>query len=239
MAEYLTVSVVVLTIMTYEWAHWYFEWTPNPGVFLIMGFGLIAYALTRVVMLFPKLRALKQEARASQNYQHALTELAERGWLIFHDVKDAQGRNLGSLLVGAAGVYNIHVRSQSRAGSGSEIIEERADGSIWVAGNPALGNPKQQASRATKSVYQMLAAAGLETVSIQTIVVYPAWGIDSRIEIPEEETVWVLNESMLVDRLKNLPPSLEAKQVIELCSLLGHRNEGNKGLGAAGFDKAV
>lgn len=236
MAEYLTVSGVIFTIMTYEWVHWYFQWAPNPAVFLTLGFGLIAYAATRVVMMFPKLRALKQEARASQNYHHALKEISDRGWLIFHDVQDPQGRNLGTLLVGAAGVYNIHVRYQSRAGTGYEIIEEHADGSLWVAGNPTLGNPKHQASRGTKSAYELLASAGLETVPIQTVVVYPAWEINSRVDTSEVETVWVLNESMLVDRLKNLPSRLEARQVIELCSLLEQRNNGNQGVRGAGSD---
>lgn len=70
--EYLTVSVFVLTIMAYQWIHWLFKWDPHPLVFTIIGGCLIGYAIIRISMMIPRLKALKLEAASARNYQNAL-----------------------------------------------------------------------------------------------------------------------------------------------------------------------
>jgi hypothetical protein len=218
-AEYLTVSVFVLTVMVYEWAHWYFKWTPHPLVFAVVALGLVSYALVRILMLIPKLRAISQEADAAGSYQRALKELTARGWYVFQQVRDTFDRQIGTWIVGAGGVYCVTLRYPSRKGKAFEEISEQSDGQFLVSGHPMLGNPREQASKAVMAAYALLADMGLETVPIQGVLVFPTWKITTK-DSSDEASVWILNEGDLVQRLKDRPPLLEPKTVIELCTAL-------------------
>ena len=215
--EYLIVSVFVLTIIAYQWTHWFFKWEPHPLIFSILGGCLIGYAIIRISMMIPRLNALKLESAAALNYQNALEQLASRGWYVFHRVNDGENHHLGTIIVGAAGVYCLTARHISRMGDASQVIEEAADGSLSLGGAPLLGNPQQQAQRATVQVHKLLAKSGLDTISIQPVLVFPSWRILSS---PERNPVWVLNENLLLQKFQNLPVILEPKQVIEVCALI-------------------
>ena len=215
--EYLTVSVFVLTIMAYQWIHWLFKWEPHPLIFSVIGGCLIGYAIIRICMMIPRLNALKLEAASARNYQNALQQLSARGWYVFHRVNGGENNHLGTMIVGPAGVYCLTARHISRLGDAPQVIEEGTDGSLTLGGTPLLGNPQQQAQRATMQAYHLLSKAGLDTISIQPVLVFPSW----RIVSPHEANpVWVLNENLLLQRLSDLPSVLEPKQVIELCTLL-------------------
>ena len=224
-AEYLTVCVFVLTIMAYEWAHWYFHWTTHPMIFTSVGICLVGYAVVRMGMMVPRLRALKQEERAASSYNAALQQLTTRGWFVFHRVRDSQGRGIGTMLVGPCGVFNITARYASRSGRVFEVIQEDVNGTIMVGSHQALGNPRDQARRATMNAYKLLAEEGMETIPIQPVVIFPAWEVSPRLASEEdtnerEETpVWIMNEAMLQEKLAVLPPILEPKEVIRLCTL--------------------
>lgn len=224
-AEYLTVCVFVLTIMAYEWAHWYFKWTPHPMLFTGVGVCLVGYAVVRITMMIPKLQALKREERAASSYNAALQQLTTSGWFVFHRVRDSQGRGIGTILVGPCGVFNLTARYASRSGRVFEVIQEDIHGTIMVGSHQALGNPRDQARRATMSAYKLLAEEGMETIPIQPVVIFPAWEVSPRLASEEEtngreETpVWIMNEAMLQEKLVALTPVLEPKEVIRLCTL--------------------
>lgn len=221
--EYLTVSVFVLTIMAYQWVHWYFKWEPHPLIFTIIGLCLIGYAAVRIGLLLPRLHSLKLEASAARNYQAALQQLSTRGWYVFHQIRDAEKRHLGTVLLSPAGVFCLIARHLSRSGQAFEAIEEAADGTLTMNGEPLLGNPQQQVQRATMGLYSLLGAGGLDTVSVQPVLVFPSWKIQSA-AVPNP--VWVLNETLLLQKLPNLPPVMEPRLVIELCTFL-ERHAGN------------
>lgn len=214
--EYLTVSGFVLTIMAYQWIHWLFKWEPHPLIFTIIGGCLIGYAIIRISMMIPRLNALKLESAAARNYQNALQQLSTGGWYVFHRVHDGENHHLGTIIVGPGGVYCLTARHITRLGDTPQVIEESSDGSLSLGGTPLLGNPQQQAQRATMQAYSLLAKAGLDTISIQPVLVFPSW----RIVSPHEANpVWVLNENLLLQRMRDLPSTLEPKQVIELCTI--------------------
>jgi cell division protein FtsB len=185
-------------------------------IFSVLGAGLIGYALVRIAMLLPRLHSLKLQAAAALNYQAALQQLATRGWYVFHQIRDGERRQLGTIVLSAGGVFCLTARHLSRSAHSVETIDEAQDGSLMIGNNPLLGNPPQQAQRATMGIYNLLGSAGLDTVSIQPVLVFPSWTI---VPAPEPNPVWVLNENMLLERLQELPVVLEPKQVIELCTL--------------------
>jgi hypothetical protein len=194
-------------------------------LFTGVGVCLVGYAVVRIAMMFPKLRALKQEERAANSYNTALRQLTTSGWFVFHRVRDSQGRGIGTILVGPCGLFNLTARYASRSGRVFEVIQEDVNGAIMVGSHQALGNPRDQARRATMTAYKLLAEEGLETIPIQPVVIFPAWEVSPRLASDEEMTereetpVWIMNEAMLQDKLAALPPILEPKEVIRLCTL--------------------
>jgi hypothetical protein len=225
-AEYMMVSVFVLTLVAYEWAHWYFKWQPHPLAFGLVGIAIVGYACIRVGMMLPKLRALKLEAAAAEHFKQVLTQLSNQGCYVFNQVAAPQNRQIATLVVSRAGVFCLFVRYPSRTGGLFEAIEFTPPEKLLVGGHPVPGNPCQQARYMTMSAYALLAEAGLDTVSIQPVVIFPTWSIkenDSPALSADEVPVWVMNETSLCEKLSQLPPVLEPRTVIELCTLLEQR----------------
>lgn len=221
-AEYMTVSMFVLTVISYEWAHWYFKWTPHPLIFGVVGGALVAYALLRVGLLLPRLRALKKESQAAGQYRQSLRQLAAHGWYVFRDVRDARGFVVGNVVAGPGGLFALTARYLSRSGTEFESIEVSRNETISINGHIPIGQPVLQARHAAAALYSILAGAGLDTVEVRPVVVFPLWRIKGREndEETQETEVWALNEIELVEKLTALPPVLEPKTVIELCTLL-------------------
>ena len=225
-AEYMTVSVFVLTLVAYEWAHWYFHWQPQPLAFGLVGLALVGYACIRVGMLLPKLRGLKLEAVAAAQFQQVLKQLSTRGCYVFNQLSAPHGQRISTLVVGPAGVFCLFVRYLSRPGGIFESVEFTPPETLKVEGHPVPGNPCAQARRMMMSAYALLAEGGLETVPIQPIVVFPTWSIketeitEAEEAASEEVNVWVVNETSLLERLHNKPSVLEPKTVIALCTFL-------------------
>jgi hypothetical protein len=227
-AEYMTVSVFVLTLVAYEWAHWYFHWQPQPLAFGLVGLALVGYSCIRVGMMLPKLRGLKLEAAAATQFQGVLEQLSARGCYVFNRLAAPQGQRIATLVVSPAGVFCLFVRYLSRPGGIFESIEFTPPETLRVDGHPVPGNPCAQARRMMMSAYALLAEAGLETVAIQPVVVFPTWSIkETEVTNPatEEVSVWVVDENALLERLRNQPSILEPKTVIALCTFLEKRVE--------------
>lgn len=227
-AEYMTVSTFVLTIIAYEWAHWYFHWTPRPFLFAALGGSLIIYALLRICLLLPKLSKLKQEAQAAEQYGLALQQLAAKGWYVFKDVRDQKGYNIGNVVAGQGGLFALTARHLTRSDADFECIELGANGTLLINGAEPLGEPIVQARCAATALYSILAEAGLDTVEVMPVVIFPLWRIKhgEPQEEQEDPEVWVLNEAELMDKLMNLPPALEPKSVIQLCTVLEKYSHG-------------
>ncbi len=227
-AEYMTVSVFVLTLVAYEWAHWYFHWQPQPLAFGLVGLALVGYACIRVGMMLPKLRGIKLEAAAAAQFQQVLEQLSTRGCYVFNQLTAPHGQRIATLVVSPAGVFCLFVRYLSRPGGIFDTIEFTPPELLRVNDHAVPGNPCAQARRMMMSAYALLAEAGLETVAIQPVVVFPTWSIneaETTNPVASEVPVWVVNETLLLERLSNQPSILEPKTLITLCTFLEKRVE--------------
>ncbi len=224
-AEYLTVSVFVLTLVAYEWMHWYFHWKPQPLGFGLVGMAIVGYACIRVGLILPRLRSLKLETAAAWQFQDALQQLSLRGCYVFNDVATTQGQFVGTLVVAPAGVFCLLVRYLSRSHDFFEGVTFQAPEQLTVGGHPVPGTPCVQIRRMCQHAGALLEQAGLPPVPVQPIVVFPAWTI--KLETPPadspEPALWVVNETSLIEQILSLPPTLEPKTVIELCTCLERR----------------
>ncbi len=218
-AEYSVVCVFVLTLVVYEWAHWYFHWKPQPVLFGVVGLCLVGYAAVRISFIIPKLRALKAERHAAHSVRTELRSLAGRGWYVFDSVVEPDGRFLGTVVVGAPGVFSVTTRFISRRGAAFENVEQPDQKTILAGGRTALADPLGQARRSAQALYALLARENLDTVTVMPVLVFPGWKVGS-LPREEERDVLVGNEDIFLECLANMPSLLEARQVIQVCSLL-------------------
>lgn len=217
--EYLAVSIFVMTLVAYEWAHWYFRWQPNPFVFAILGVPLVGYALVRVWFILPKLHALRLQQTASKTMKSALEALASRGFYVFHNVSDPSGWHIGSVVVGPVGTFSVTARYASRRGEAMETVDHLDRNTVRLAGHEALADPLGQARRSSFALYGLLTAANLDTVPVQPLLAFPGWPLGKK-PSGEERDVWVINEHTLEKELTGLPPVLEPKDLIGVCTVL-------------------
>ena len=104
----LAVDAFVALAMIAEWIHW------STGVLAVL-------ALAAVVLLLFRDDVADALAAGTQNLlaaddaavRHALDELAKEGWTVEHDVSNARGILIGSLVQGPSGAYIVEVRNRA------------------------------------------------------------------------------------------------------------------------------
>jgi len=217
--EYLVVSIFVMTLVAHEWAHWYFKWTPQPMVFAVLGVPLVGYALVRVWFLLTRLHHLRVQQNASRSLKSAIESLSEKGWYVFHNVRDTTGWNVGSVIVGPGGAFTVTARFATRRGEAGETVDHLDRHTLRLADHEALADPLGQARRSAFALYGLLSSANLDTVPVQPILVFPGWPLGRR-PPQEERDVWVANEQSLAGEFSDLPKVLEPRDLIGICTVL-------------------
>jgi hypothetical protein len=104
----LAVDAFVAVAMLAEWIHW------STGVLAVL-------ALAAVVLLLFRDDVADALAAGTQNLlaaddarvRHALDALTKEGWTVEHDVSNARGILIGSLVQGPSGAYIVEVRNRA------------------------------------------------------------------------------------------------------------------------------
>lgn len=218
-AEYAIITLIVLVLAGMELARWMFHTQPQPVLFAFVAACLTCYAAVRVFLIWRQISVLRREQQSRQSLRAAIEDICGRGWLLFDGLMDARGHLLGSVLAGPGGLVTLVPRFIARGGNLKEVIARGEGDELWIGSHKILADPIGQARRAARSLYEDLAAAGMDTVPVQAAVVFPGWSI-SQAANAEDEEVWVLSERDLVPRLTQGHTKLEARDLIGVCMFL-------------------
>ena len=218
-AEYAIITSVVLVLAGMEIARWKFKTPPQPVIFSFVAICLTGYSAVRVFLLWRQISVLRREQHSRQNLRAAIDDICARGWLLFDGLVDARGRLLGSVLAGPGGLVTLIPRFISHGGNLAEMIGKGDGDTLLIGSHKVLADPVGQARRAARSLYEDLAAAGMDTVSVQPAVIFPGWKIKPPLDDIDEE-VWVLSDRDLLPRLTQGPTLLEAKDLIAVSLFL-------------------
>jgi len=220
-AEYAIITLVVIVIAGMEVGRWAFNTPPQPVLFSFVAVCLTAYAALRVALIWRQVAVLRREQQARHNLRVAIDEVCARGWLFFDGLIDPRGHLLGSVLAGPGGLFTLVPRFIARGSNLSEKVRRKEADTLMVGSHKVLADPIGQARAAARSLYEVLAAEGIDTVAVQPAVVFPGWNIEPNFE-EEESGVWILSDRDLVPRLTQVPAIMEAKDLIAV-SLLFER----------------
>lgn len=218
-AEYAIITLVVIVIAGMEIARWKFDAPPQPLLFSFVAVCLTGYAATRVAFIWRQLSVLRREQNARQNLRSSIDDICARGWLLFDGLSDPRGHLLGSVLAGPGGVFTLVPRFLSHGGDLSEKVTQPDADTLMIGTQKVLADPLGQARRAARSLYEVLAADGLDTVTVQPAVVFPGWEIAPPPEGVEQD-VWVLSDRDILTRFTQSPTVLEARDLIGVSLLL-------------------
>lgn len=220
-AEYTIITLVVIVIAGMEIGRWAFNTPPQPLLFSFVALCLATYAALRVALIWRQVSVLRREEQARHNLRLAIDEVCARGWLFFDGLMDPRGHLLGSVLAGPGGLFTLVPRFIARGRNLSEKVRRRESDMLMIGSHAVLADPIGQAREAARSLYEVLAADGIDTVAVQPAVVFPGWTIAPQLE-EDESGVWILSDSDLVSRLTQAPAVMEAKDLIAV-SLLFER----------------
>ena len=218
-AEYAIITFVVLVIAGLEVARWFFDARPQPLLFGFVAGGITVYSAVRIGMLWRHLGIVRRSRQAQHNLRTSIDDICARGWLLFDGLTDGRGHLLGSVLAGPGGLFTLIPRFLAPTGQPGDKIWRRDDDTLCIGEHAVLADPIGQARRAAHSLYDVLAAEGLDTISVQPVVVFPGWNVDPPKDGADEE-VWVLSDTDIVPRLTQAPTVMEAKDLIAVSLLL-------------------
>jgi hypothetical protein len=227
-AEYAIISAVVIVIAGMEIGRWAFNTPPQPLLFSFVAGCLTVYSGVRVAFIWRQVAVLRREQQARHNLRLAIDDICARGWLFFDGLTDNRGHLLGSVLAGPGGLFTIVPRFIARGSNLSETVRQPDAETLTIGTHKVLADPIGQARSAARSLYQVLAAEGMETIAVRPVVVFPGW----RIEPPPEDIeadVWILSDRDLVTRLTESPEIMEAKDLIGVSLLFERLARGQGG----------
>ena len=218
-AEYALVSLIVLVIAGIEVGRWYFNTPPQPVWVCVFAAGLIGYAAVRVWFILPQLRTLVREREARRLLKAALAGLCAKGYILFEGVMGPRGWLIGSVVAGPTGLFCLVSRYVPRGKNLTGKVEHVSDTSLRIAGREVIADPLDQARRAATGLYEMLAAEGLETVTVQPVVVFPGWTVQRSNTFADPEVI-VAGEQSLEAEIRQATTRMEPREVIAVSLLL-------------------
>lgn len=218
-AEYGLVCVVVLTIAGLEISRAVFNTPPNPVLYGVIAGCFTIYAMVRVGMILPQMRALTMQRDARANLRRSIESICGRGYVFFDDVRDARGQGIGAVLAGPGGVFSLTFRHMQHGSDALEAVDYIPPDGIQVNGRQVLADPAGHARHAANALYQMLGKAGLDTLAVQPVLIFPGWKI-GKLPPPEEREIWVVNETLLSEEVLRQRHTVEPKHLIPLAEML-------------------
>jgi hypothetical protein len=225
MAEYVLVALIVLMIAGIEVGRWYFNTPPQPLWVCVFAAGVILYAALRVWLIVPQLQVLGRELEARRLLRSAVERLCGKGYVLFDGVTSARGWSLGSVLAGPTGVFCVVPRFIPRGRDLREQVAHLDNVSLKIAGRDVLANPLEQARRAAAGLYELLAAAGLDTVPVQPVVVFPGWTVQRPAGFADPE-VLVTGDQLLEETIRGASGQMEPREMIAVSELLAKAARG-------------
>ncbi len=196
-AGYMLVMAMVALLVWWEWWRWVFNLPPHPILFTVLGAGVFAFYIPKLVGIRRQLRNLALAVKGEKAVGQYLEEHARPlGYQVLHDVV-GDGFNVDHVLVGPGGVFAVETKTISKPAKG--ISSVRYDGeTVTVDGFRPDRDPVAQARACAGWIRDIVLKSSGRTVPVRPIVLYPGWFVE---KMPKGVEVWVLNEKAIVSFL--------------------------------------
>lgn len=185
-----------------------------------LGLGLI-YSLTKCVSRFEELARLRLGLRGEQAVAEAVSELAEQGWRIFHDLPGGKDWNIDHVAVGPGGVFALETKTRSKrtAPPGVKDHEVIFDGkTLRFPWGEDIGAVTQATANARWLAEFLSKATGMP-VEVFPVIVVPGWYVVGKGNF----AVQAMNARYLTKYLGGLARKLSASDVQRIAHQVGQK----------------
>jgi len=206
-ATYSAYAAGAFALMLYEWARWLTKSSPNPLVVTILGAGVIAYSLRRLLKAKRHLRLLEMGRDGERAVAEALDKIRGKGAAVLHDIV-AQGFNIDHVVIAKRGIYAIETKTWTKR-NGAQLTY---DGSkLLIGGWKPPSDPVSQAVANAAWLSRNLKEMTGKRYYVRPVVVFPGWYVNNP-GGASRPGAWVLNPEQLLPIITDQPPSLSDKE---------------------------
>jgi hypothetical protein len=196
----------------------------QPGDFAILfaaPFILVSLFFTyRIIAKFREAENYRLGLRGEQAVAESLVEVADSGYLVFHDFIAEKLGNLDHIVVGSRGVFLIETKARSRptkSKSGQPTHEVIYDGETLQFPKFKESQPVQQAKRNAEWSENYLKKKTGENTPVEALVVLPGWFVRPSVKSAE---VKAMNATYLVRFLRSKPEKISPAQVTRITTAI-------------------
>ena len=207
LGAWLMAYLIGLLLCGLEWYRWYFQTPPTPvlyTVLTVLALPLVLWRLRSGLRVLKNIkRGLKGERYVGQFLQ---SELAPKGYRIFHDICD-EGVNIDHALIGPGGVFAIETKTRCK---GTAPPKVHYDGhKVRIDGYEPDRDPVAQARAAAARLAEIIREYSGHRVRVRAVVLFPKWYVVNSSRNPE---TWVLNGKAFVGFLAREAEQLSHEQ---------------------------
>jgi hypothetical protein len=210
----LMVIVLSLVLVALEWWRHFSPTPSSPWVFTIALSLVIVSSVIWIWFAFKKAHQLKLGRDGERAVGQFLERFRAEGFQIYHDVVTGDA-NIDHVLIGSQGVYTVETKTLSKPERGQAKIKASVEG-VWANGRKLDRNPIVQAKAQANWLKNYFAEAEFK-VSVQPVVVFPGWFIESADF--KQIGAWVLEPKALPKFIENAKTSVspETTKALSLC----------------------
>lgn len=219
------VTCFFLLVAALEWLRYYRPYRPKPIVYSAVAAVAVTAAAIRMLLLWPRLRALKLARDGEKAIERFLDEARQRGYRIFDHVA-VRGFDLDHVLIGPAGIFSVQIKRHTKAcRANAPVIFEKEQ--IRVNGCASERDAIVHARRRANRLRGVLAESTGQEFGVHPVIVYAGCSVEWR--GPKSRSIWVLSPEWLTSFLDHEPLRLSSDDIrlasFHLSRLAGARSQ--------------
>ena len=196
---YISASLFLIAIATFEWYSWYFQLPPSPVIITIMAVLFTVFSAYKIIRLRAKLKNLKQGRDGEKAVGQYLENFRANGIKVLHDIK-GDSFNIDHVVISTKGVYLIETKTYSKP------IKGNAD--IVFDGQKLFFNGKSyddsiiiQVKAEKKWLSDLIEELTARKFPVQPVIAFPGWFV--KMTNTNDSGIWALNPRGLPTFLNN------------------------------------
>lgn len=213
----ILVPIVIIFLFFFitmnDWMREYYNTSPHPLFWTFVTVIIVVYFTFKIRKNWQYIKNLQLGRDGERIVGQALEELREKGYKVFHDIKDkgSNGKdfNIDHILIGPGGVFTVETKTISKSTKGNQVITY--DGvNLKIDGSTPDRDPIKQAKSQKYWLENFINEHVKTKIEVRPVVLFPGWYIDQNFVNSE---VWVLNHKAFPSFLEKLEVTLNPEQI--------------------------
>lgn len=207
---YFLVPSVLGAFALIEWMRYIRPLPPSPWFATGVAIVAVLYSTYKVLMMRPKIHALKLGRDGEKFVGQALEELRSSGAIVLHDIM-ADGFNVDHVVISYKGIFVIETKTWSKPkGRDTQIVYDGEK--ILIDGWTLTPDPLKQVQANSAWIRDLLMESTGKSFPVRPVLLFPGWYVDP-VGTHAQERVWVLTTKALPGFITKAKTTLSLEDV--------------------------